>query len=127
MYDPSTHFVALAAVNIKKPRADKDNAIMLCKMIGRDVQLVTTPNYGADGTELHCQTAGVADAQLDCIVKCAAPGCTITNNLRVCGGCQDARYCSKDCQFMHRAQHKKVCHAFKVAKAQAKAHLRTHN
>jgi hypothetical protein len=41
-YNPDTHFVALAAVNIKKkPRAGKDNAIMPCKMFHRDLQLAT--------------------------------------------------------------------------------------
>jgi MYND finger len=127
MYNPNTHFVALAAVNIRKPRAGKDNTIMLCKMIGRDVQLATTPNYGADGEELHCQTTELKDSKPGNVLKCAAPSCTVTHGLRVCSGCRDARYCGKECQLLHRAQHKEVCHVLKVAKAQAKEHLRTVN
>ena len=56
MYNPDTHFVALATVRISRPGAGKNNAIMLCEMIGRDMQLVTKPNFGDDGQVLHCQT-----------------------------------------------------------------------
>jgi hypothetical protein len=35
-YNPETHFVALAMVNIGKPRAGKDNAIIACTLFGKD-------------------------------------------------------------------------------------------
>jgi MYND finger len=129
MYNHETHFVALAIVNIKKPRAGKDNAIMLY-MIGRDMQLVTQPNYGADGRVLHCRSV-IAGDQIDVecrhMMMCAAYGCIATENLKICGGCRDARYCSQVCQLSHRAEHKEACKILKAAKDQAEAFVvRTH-
>ena len=34
-YNLDTHFVALAMVNVIKPGAGKDNAIMACRLFGR--------------------------------------------------------------------------------------------
>ena len=53
-------------MNISKPSAGKNNAIMLCKMIGRDTQLVTEPNYGKDGQVLHCQPLTGVRADVFC-------------------------------------------------------------
>jgi MYND finger len=129
MYDPKTQFVALATVNIKKPRAGKDNAIMLCKMISRDTELVIQPNYGVDGRVLPCQTLAGEDltdaVQRGNVLNCAASHCNATENLRVCGGCRDARYCSKECQLSHRPLHRNDCKALKAAKDQAEAFLRS--
>jgi MYND finger len=129
MYNHETHFVALAVVNIKQPRAGKDNAIMLCNMIGRDMQLVTHPNYGADGRVLHCRSViGGDQIDVECrhMLMCAAYGCNATENLRVCGGCRDARYCSQVCQLSHRAEHKEACKILRAAKNQAEAFICKH-
>jgi MYND finger len=128
-YNPETHFVALAMVNIGKPRAGKDNAIMACTLFGKDTQQITSPNFGADGKELHCLLVPVEDitrVQRGEDLMCAASYCNNFTNLRVCMGCRDTRYCSKDCQVSHWAQHKKECQALKAAKAQAKEQLRVH-
>jgi MYND finger len=128
MYDPDTQFVALASNDIKTPRVDKFNAVMLCKMIGKDVELVTEPDREADGRVSHGWTVAgedMTDAERTRnVLKCAASGCNATEGLRVCAGCRDARYCSKDCQFSHRAQHKEACKTLKAAKDEAKEFLR---
>jgi hypothetical protein len=39
--------------------------------------------------------------------KCAV--CPKTSDLKACGGCKLAVYCSKDCQRIHRPDHKRTC------------------
>ena len=53
LYNPDTHFVALVTVSLST-RAGKDNGIILCEMISRDM-----PNSGEDGQVLRCHTATV--------------------------------------------------------------------
>jgi MYND finger len=118
-YDPEAHFVAIAVVNITRPKADRPNAIMLCKRIAKYIQLITSTQ------SISVPQSYLTMAQRTGVLACAMPDCGVTEGLRVCGGCNDARYCSRDCQTAHRSAHKEACRVAKAAKAEAKALLRS--
>jgi hypothetical protein len=52
-------------------------------------------------------------------LRCAE--CGKAGKLKVCDGCNDARYCSKDCQTRDWLAHKAICHEIGAAKREAKA------
>jgi MYND finger len=123
MYDPARFYVALAIVDITKPKMGRNNAIMLCKMIHKDMCLVSPPNYDHNGGELRSATTSNITTQ--CSLKCARSGCGEANNLKICRGCNDARYCSKDCQIEDRQEHRQKCKKLKAAKQGAKLFLQS--
>jgi hypothetical protein len=41
--------------------------------------------------------------------KCFAPGCEKTNQLKACGHCEVALYCSTAHQHLHRSAHESLC------------------
>jgi hypothetical protein len=129
MYDPAEHYVALATVDIRRPGPNKDNAIMLCKMIHRDLHLYSLPDYDIRGISLRSSRVEIAahdSAAVRCHLKCARIGCKAADNLKICAGCKDARYCSKVCQIEDRDAHRQKCQQLKAAKLAALDFLSGH-
>jgi MYND finger len=53
--------------------------------------------------------------------KCDGPGCTVTENLKTCSGCNEAMYCSVACQRAHRSDHKRNCLSVDTQKTKLQA------
>jgi MYND finger len=128
MHNPEEYYVTLAAVTISKPNKEKDNAVMLCKIVHKNMYLVIEPSYDRHGIEMRSSKVEDETWQLLatslCSLRCARPGCGTTDNLKVCAGCNDARYCCRDCQLTDRRAHGRRCKELAGKKRAAKAFLR---
>ena len=48
---------------------------------------------------------------------CAAPGCSVTRGLRLCGGCGSVRYCGEACSRAHWRAHRAECRRLQAEQA----------
>lgn len=117
-YDPQTHYVIIASVDIYKPQRDGPaNSIMNASAVLKEAEDILHTS------EENTPSCYMGDAK-NLPIQCAR--CELGNQtrLRVCERCRTVRYCTKECQIADWSTHKERCRVLKATRDEGKQFLR---